>query len=193
MKEKYFRILAVSFMLIGCLMTSIPKHKETQPLKWEKIPEIVQTADLPEPTEEPHELILHYDPIEPVSEAIEFSYEDAQRLMKVAQAEGGTEGVIGQYLIMRVVVNRVKSDQFPDSIQEVITQPSQFESYSNGTYQKADISTDSHMALAMLEANREADTEIIAFEANWNNQSLLRYFDMAYVYKGHTFYQIKKD
>jgi len=180
-------------MLIGCLLGALPSGevKEAPPI-WEKIPEIVETVEIPEPTE-PHELILHYDPIEPVYESLEFSYEDAQRLMKIAQAEGGTEGVIGQYLVMRVVINRVESESFPDSIQEVITEPSQFQSYSNGSYQKAEISTDSHLALAMLEANRGNDTEIIAFEANWNNQSLLRYFDMAYIYKGHTFYQIKKD
>lgn len=123
---------------------------------------------------------------------LQVSQEDAVRLMKLAYAEGATEGVQGQYLIMRVVMNRVASDEYPNTIKEVIEQPSQFETWENGKYQKAEPSVDSHLALAQLEKNSGDYPEIIAFEATWNNSSLLRYYDVAFTYKGHTFYK-KKD
>ena len=122
---------------------------------------------------------------------LQISQEDAVRLMKIAQAEAGTEGVYGQYLVMRVVMNRVYSDKYPDSVALVIEQPMQFESYTNGSYEKAQPTTDSHLALAELEKNKEPDTEIEAFETTSNGKVLLRWYDMKFSYLHHNFYKQK--
>lgn len=123
---------------------------------------------------------------------LQVSQEDAVRLMKLAYAEGATEGVQGQYLIMRVVMNRVASDEYPNTIKEVIEQPHQFETWSNGEYQKAEPNVDSHLALAKLESNKDEDAEIIGFETVSNGEVLTKWFDMAYTYQNHNFYK-KKD
>lgn len=123
---------------------------------------------------------------------IEVSYEDALRLMKIAAAEAGNQGPEGQLLVMRVVFNRVKSPNFPDTIQGVISQKSQFETYLNGTYQKTEPNIDSHIALAEFEKNINADTEIIGFETTANEGALLKYFDYAYTFGDHDFYIWKK-
>lgn len=81
-------------------------------------------------------------------ETIQISYEDAQRLMKIAFAEAGSQGVEGQLRVMQVVWNRVQSPEYPDTIEKVISQPFQFETFTNGMYEDAEPNTDSHLALA---------------------------------------------
>lgn len=122
---------------------------------------------------------------------IELSYEDANKLMKIAKAEAGNQGIKGQLLVMRVVWNRVKSPNFPDTVEGVLSQKSQFESYSNGSYQKAEPDTDTHLALAEFEKNNDPDTEIIGFETVVNKGALLKYFDYAYTFGDHDFYKEK--
>lgn len=121
-------------------------------------------------------------------EVTEVSYEDAQMLMKIAQAEAGNQGIEGMAAVMRVVLNRVSSPNYPDSVEEVITQPYQFESYDNGMYEEAEPSAECHLALADLERGLSADREIIGFETVVNGESLKRYFDYAYTIKDHNFY-----
>lgn len=191
MRKKYFRVVAVGGLLIGCLLGSIPEPKETQPLKWEKRADIVQTVTLPEPTEEPHELILHYDPIEPIYEPREFTYRDAQMLMRIAQAEAGDQGKEGMKVVMMVVLNRVADESFPNSIEGVIFQAHQFQPVSDGRYYSVDISTEAHMALADIEKGEPLDENVVAFEITSNSKSLQRYFDYAYTLGAHDFYVVK--
>ena len=57
---------------------------------------------------------------------IEMSYEEAQELMKIAFCEAGNQGIEGQRFVMSVIINRVNSPDWPDTIHEVIYQPCQF-------------------------------------------------------------------
>ena len=122
----------------------------------------------------------------------EIDYEDAQRLMKIAQAEAGNQGIAGMSYVMRVVLNRVNDDDFPNTVKEVIEQPHQFESYSNGSYQTSEPSIECHLALAELERGYTDDYEIIGFEVSTNN-SLNRYFKNSYTINDHIFYKKKED
>ena len=116
---------------------------------------------------------------------------DAVRLMKIAYAEAGTEGIHGQYLVMRVVINRLNSDNFPNSIEEIISQDNQFESYRNGSYQNAKPTFETHIALVELEKNIEPETQVLAFETVSNGDVLTRWFDMYFTYLNHNFYKQK--
>jgi hypothetical protein len=191
MVKKYFSVVAVSLMLIGCLLGALPSGevKEAPPI-WEKIPEIVETVEMPEPTE-PHELILHYDPIEPIYEVREFSYEDAQMLMRIAQAEAGNQGIEGMKIVMTVVLNRVADEAFPNTIEGVIFQDHQFQPVSNGEYYRVDISMDAHIALADIERGIPFDEDVVAFEVTSNSKSLEKYFTYAYTVGAHDFYIAK--
>lgn len=122
---------------------------------------------------------------------IAISYEDAQYLMKIAYAEGGNQGITGQFLIMNVVFNRVISEDYPNTIYEVITQQGQFESYQNGMYEAAEPTAETHLALAELEKGKDLNAEIIAFETVANHKSLEKYFKYSFTYKGHDFYAQK--
>lgn len=116
----------------------------------------------------------------------EFTYEEAQLLMKIAQAEAGNQGVQGMTLIMAVVLNRVESQDFPSTIRKVIYQDSQF--YTTGM--KASLSPEVHEALAYVESGQPLDTEIIAFEVS-KSKALERYFEYAYTVGDHNFYRKK--
>ncbi|MCI8507715.1 MAG: cell wall hydrolase [Lachnospiraceae bacterium] len=55
-----------------------------------------------------------------------FSKKDRYLLMKIAMAEAEDEDTEGKALVMRVVLNRVRHKEFPDSIKKVIYQEKQF-------------------------------------------------------------------
>lgn len=55
---------------------------------------------------------------------------DLIALITMAEAEGEDE--YGKRLVIDTIINRVKSDYFPDTVEEVIYQPNHFESVWNG-------------------------------------------------------------
>ncbi len=54
--------------------------------------------------------------------SMDWDAEESYLLAKIAMAEAESEGVEGKALVMLVVLNRVWSDRFPDTIEEVIYQ-----------------------------------------------------------------------
>lgn len=88
------------------------------------------------------------------------SFEDAQILMKIAQSEAGVDGIDGMAAVMKVVLNRVESPDFPNTVEEVVTQSTklddgrvvyQFSPVDTGTYFKTTPNLQTHLALAELE------------------------------------------
>lgn len=65
--------------------------------------------------------------------AISYSEEDYQVLLRIVQAEAGICDEKGKILVANVILNRVQSDEFPDTIKKVVYQKSQFQPVSNGT------------------------------------------------------------
>ena len=114
---------------------------------------------------------------------IEVTYEEAQELMQIASAEALNQGTDGMLYVMSVIMNRVSSSEYPNSIRAVIHQPYQF--YTKGM-KSAEITPEVHEALAMLESGNLIP-EIIAFETKSSN-ALDVYFCKAFDYKDHTFY-----
>ena len=149
------------------------------------------STELVEELKQENVFIVCYDPaIEPLYDAREFTYDEAQMLMRIAQAEAGNQGVEGMKLVMTVVLNRVASKHFPDTIEGVIFQANQFQPVSDGRYYEVEISTEAHLALADIEEGKPLDTSIIGFEVS-TNKSLEKYFDYAYTYGDHDFYTEK--
>lgn len=63
--------------------------------------------------------------------SMDWDSDDAYRLAKIAMAEAESEDTEGKALVMLVVLNRVWSDEFPDTIEDVIFQKGQFSPISN--------------------------------------------------------------
>lgn len=79
---------------------------------------------------------------------------DIDTLLKIAAAEAGTEDVVGKALVMRVVLNRVESKEFPHTVREVVTQKNgsryQFCPVGNDSYHTAEVSEACYEALDMI-------------------------------------------
>lgn len=142
----------------------------------------IEEATKEEPEQEP-------DP-EEKREVIELTYEEAQLLMKIAQAEAGNQGEEGMWLVMSVVINRKNDEAFPDTIKEVAYQKNCFATVITGKINKVELSLEAHTALARIEKG-EVKPDIVGFE-NKSNNSLERYFDFAFTYLDHNFYKNKK-
>lgn len=97
------------------------------------------------------------------AQAAELSSEDMTLLAKVVEAESGNQSVQGRRLVVACVLNRVESDQFPNSVQEVLAQKGQFQTYR--ILDKTQPTIHDMMAVQM-EINERSDREIFFFRTN---------------------------
>lgn len=65
------------------------------------------------------------------------SDEDFDLIAKTVYAEAKTEEFKGQVAVAEVILNRVESDNYPNTVKGVITQPGAFASWSNGSVEAA--------------------------------------------------------
>lgn len=117
-------------------------------------------------------------------EPVEVTYEEAQLLMKVAFCEAGNQGIEGQRYVMSVILNRVNSPEFPNSIKEVVYQPHQF---ATKGIPGAEITEETHRALAEIECGC-VYPDIIGFE-KIGNTDLEKYFVETFRFRDHIFYK----
>lgn len=101
---------------------------------------------------------------------LSLSVQDALLLMKIAKCEGGDD-LKAQALIMRVLLNRLDSDLFPDTLTEILYQNKQFSAVSNGSYKKSVPNVNSHLALGMIESGWDESSGALYFEASWLKDS----------------------
>ena len=59
------------------------------------------------------------------------SQKDRQILERIVEAEAGDQSVKGRILVANVVINRIKAEEFPDTVKEVVFQSGQFSTVSN--------------------------------------------------------------
>ncbi|MCD8376218.1 MAG: cell wall hydrolase [Oscillospiraceae bacterium] len=106
--------------------------------------------------------------------------DDQQRLMKIAYAEARSEGVECMALIMCVILNRVESDSFPDTVDGVITQSGQFTPVSNGSYASATPDEATRVALDLVLDGWDDSMGALYFEScdgeSWHSQNLIYLF-----------------
>ena len=86
-----------------------------------------------------------------LSGSMDWDAEDAYMLAKIAMAEAESEDTEGKALVMLVVLNRVWSDEFPDTIAGVIFQDGQFSPISNGRYDEVKPDADCYRALQLIQ------------------------------------------
>lgn len=58
----------------------------------------------------------------------------AELLQMVALAEAQDEGLEQVALVMQTIMNRVEDENFPNTVEEVVSQKGQFSTYANGSY-----------------------------------------------------------
>ena len=83
------------------------------------------------------------------------SLDDFELMGKTVFAEAKTEEFEGQVAVAEVILNRVESENFPDTVEEVIKQDGAFSSWGNGSVEAAPIDDE------CLEAVQDAVNERI--------------------------------
>lgn len=94
----------------------------------------------------------------------EIYYDELELLAQLVEAEAGNQPFEGKCLVADVVLNRVESPLFPDSISEVIFQEGQFSVVSNGAFEEAgyNMKEDDYSAV-MLEVELHQNKDVLYF------------------------------
>ena len=74
---------------------------------------------------------------QPNQNTINVTAKELDLLQRITSAEARGEDEAGQILVVNVILNRVKSNKFPNSISDVIFQPNQFQPTRNGALDNA--------------------------------------------------------
>ena len=127
---------------------------------------------------------------EDTGEKITMTKEEQELLMKLAYAEAGNQGVEGMWLVMSVVINRVNSPDYPNTITGVIYQDKQFSTVKNGALDKAVITDNCREALLRI-LSGDVKPDIIGFETT-KSKVLEKWFQASFEHKDHRFYVAKK-
>lgn len=113
---------------------------------------------------------------------------DAYLMEKVTMAEAESEDTEGKALVMLVILNRVESDRFPDSIEGVIFEKEAFSSIDNGRYDSVEPDEDCKKAFELIT------------DAHWDGSCGATYYDLTdgqwhqshlkklFTHGAHTFY-----
>lgn len=120
--------------------------------------------------------------------------EDAEMLMKIAMAEAEGESIEGKALVILVVLNRVWSGQFPDSIEAVIFQHYgdvwQFSPVAEGgRYWTTEPNEECAEALALVESGWDESQGAFYFESTGKDGWHSRNLEFLFEFGGHKFYR----
>lgn len=136
--------------------------------------------------EQPHVAILE----EPEVTARTFSQEEEELLLQIAMAEAEGEPTEGKAMVMMVVLNRTNSDDFPDSIGEVIFQDGQFAVMEeNGRFYTTVPNEDCYRALELVESGWDESNGALYFESSKTDGWHARNLEFLFAVGEHRFYK----
>ena len=143
----------------------------------------------PQTEEESSEVEVDYYPEFTYSK--DWSAKESYLLAKIAMAEAEGCNTQTKTLIIMCVLNRVWSDEFPDTIEEVIFQENQFSPIDNGRWDRVEPNEDCYEAVkVVMEAKYDYSGgatyfENCADEDNWHSRNL----EFIYESEGIRFYK----
>lgn len=118
-------------------------------------------------------------------------------LLRIVEAEAGCEDEDGKLLVANVILNRLNSERFPDSITEIVFQRengvSQFSPTADGSYNKVQISEETVKAVGRALAGEDISQGALYFAARkYADRESMRWFDekltLLFRHGGHEFY-----
>lgn len=116
-----------------------------------------------------------------------YNSDDVNWLSRIIYAESGNQPLAGKLAVGNVVLNRVKSSRFPNTIKEVIFQKNQFSPVKNGTIYRTP-SAESVLAAKLCLDGAVALDNVLYFNVNglrsWASKNRTYVATIA----GHTFY-----
>lgn len=127
--------------------------------------------------------------------------EELEVLLRIVEAEAGCEDEEGKLLVANVVLNRLNSDKFPDSITEIVFQRengvTQFSPVADGSYHKVTISEETVDAVGRALAGEDISRGALYFAARkYADSDSMRWFDekttLLFRHGGHEFFTDEK-
>lgn len=125
---------------------------------------------------------------------ITFTESEEYLLAQIAMAEAEGEDIEGKALVMRVVLNRVSDDWFPNSIEAVIYQVNQFSPIAEGRFDQVKPDWDCWTALKMIEFGQWDESQGATYfesksESTWHSENL----DFLFQHGNHYFYREEEE
>lgn len=126
------------------------------------------------------------------------SDKELEVLQRIVEAEAGSEDENGKLLVANVVLNRVNSSRFPDTVSEVVFQQNggvtQFSPVASGRFYKVEISEETISAVGRALAGEDISEGALFFAARkYAGRSQMRWFDshLDYLFShgGHEFFK----
>ena len=123
---------------------------------------------------------------------------DLEVLLRIVEAEAGSEDEDGKLLVANVVLNRLNSEAFPDTVSEVVFQRekgvSQFSPVANGSYYKVRVSEETVSAVERALMGEDISQGALYFVARkYADSSKVEWFDRnltyLFVHGGHQFFK----
>lgn len=125
------------------------------------------------------------------------SKEDYEVLLRIVEAEAGCEDIKGRMLVAGVILNRVESRQFPDTVKKVVFQRekgvAQFSPVKDGTYYSVQVSEDTAEAVERVLKGEDLTEGALYFASRqYANPERMQWFDthltLLFSYGGHEFF-----
>ena len=190
MKTKYLLLLAILVCAVFLLSTTVTRAFTATDLVTDEVvqevPQAIQQLNIEDNT--PPTTVIDISE-EELAYQIEFEdyMGELELLANLVEAESGNQDLKGKRLVADVVLNRVESDRFPNTITEVIYQDYQFSTVLDGALERASwhISDESFEAVRLeaLENEERLDEDILFFTYGEYN----KHCEPAYQYGSHYF------
>ena len=129
----------------------------------------------------------------PQDKFISLENNDYNVLLKIVEAEAGSEDLAGKMLVANVVLNRVNSPSFPDSVTDVVYQThkgrAQFSPTENGTIDTVTVSMETIYAVNRVMNGEDNSMGALYFRSvhssgTWHDRALQRVLE----HGNHIFY-----
>ena len=130
--------------------------------------------------------------------AYDLEDQDLEILLRIVEAEAGGEDEEGKLLVANVVLNRVNSVKFPDTVSEVVFQRengvTQFSPVANGKIWKVQISEETREAVGRALEGEDISQGALYFAARkYADSNKMKWFDenltFLFRYGGHEFFR----
>ncbi|MFJ6414165.1 cell wall hydrolase [Terribacillus sp. AE2B 122] len=93
----------------------------------------------------------------------QYTTKEIELLQRLVQAETSGEDYLGKVAVATVVLNRIESDEFPDSIHDVIMQKGQFQPVGSGVIWKSEPTDETVQAVADALVQKDDMQNIVWF------------------------------
>ena len=128
--------------------------------------------------------------INPIARGVNVNQYELDALARLVWAEARGEGDLGMRLVVHVVLNRVQSPNFPNSIMEVIFQQGQFSPITNGAFDRAAPGENIYAAVRQALSEPDQAQGALFFHSNaetpaWKNRVAV---SQIFAHGNHRFY-----